>query len=156
MPIVPGEFSAPLRVCIRVSPRSEFYAKAFSSTNSIIAESLAAMKRNNSEDDTSNSKLMAIEMFDNVCYIIVDLSHHNYDPTSGHLGGNNELPVHMVVFGKDNIKCKTSTNQERSWVNRTIQELHNLNGDGSEPPFLADHSKGQTPHYKRPRCSNTK
>lgn len=141
----------PLRVCARVSSRSTAFATAWDDIEGLIKMAIEALKGQIVLDQVDAPRLVALERYDIAIFVVFDLFHHNYDPRNGHLAEHNDLPVYEVVFSRGKVSAAKSTEERKRYVNHQVQTLHNLNGEGSEPPFETDFSNGQRAHYGAPR-----
>ncbi|KAI0398756.1 hypothetical protein F4802DRAFT_613872 [Xylaria palmicola] len=88
-------------------------------------------------------------------HIVFDLFNDDYDSNTAHLPNLNDLPVIAVFLGEslgvDQNKSSKATSSLQKEVNRTIRDLHDWNGHGSQPPFVTDHANGNVPTYPNPR-----
>ena len=91
--------------------------------------------------------------------VVFDIFHFDYDPETGHTEQANQLEVQVILFGRDDKPKKLAANEMGSFLNRRIQEKHNVHGWGSTPPFRTDRRDGNVPEYGLPRtageCPNT-
>ncbi|KAF1991388.1 hypothetical protein K402DRAFT_459405 [Aulographum hederae CBS 113979] len=103
--------------------------------------------------DPKDTKLVAKELWGIVNFLIIDLFHSTYEPTTAHLQSANDLPVLTVRLSKKKETAKFEGLPIESRVNQQLRELHDHEGPGSEPPFLVDHTHGNVPTYPNPRSA---
>jgi hypothetical protein len=83
-------------------------------------------------------------------HLVFDIYHASYDFDTAHIIAH-DMPVIMVSLGKKNDRMWFAAPPLAEQVNRTIAELHNLNGWGKRPPYFIDHARGAVPAYDSPR-----
>lgn len=145
------------RVFVSVSRKSSHYDSAWDSPDSIVQFGLQVVKENKllSYDRPPTPRLLAKERWQRI-HIVFDVFNDTYDPTTAHLAGQNDLPVIVVYLSggsrdEDENKASIACASLREEVNRTIRDLHDWNGNGSQPPFAVDHANGNIPTYLNPR-----
>ncbi|CAG9945387.1 unnamed protein product [Clonostachys rosea f. rosea IK726] len=152
-----GSGRTPKRVVIAVSRKSPHWAKAWTSSEELIAVALGLMQEKHlilpeTQTDLSAIRFLAMEIWGIRTYIVFDVFHGTYDPDKAHLAGENEVPAIPVFLGQKesaSITGRPMTNK----VNSDIRALHNATGPGSRPPFVVDHADGKVPYYPHPRAS---
>lgn len=146
----------PLRVAVKVPSQSPSYTAAWDDGDRILTRALDAMTEASIIDsiDAPKPRLIALDRYNLAVFIVFDVFHDAYDASTGHLREQNDLRVCTVYFGRREVAATMAPEGIRRMVNEEIQRLHNLNGDGSVPPFRADHLNGQGAHYEKPSVSS--
>ncbi|KJZ72247.1 hypothetical protein HIM_08389 [Hirsutella minnesotensis 3608] len=144
------------RVLVSVSPKSPHYNVAWKSPDEIVRIALALMKERNliTLNDAPAPRLLGIERWHRI-HIVFDIHNDLYDPERAHLPNQNDLRVVEVYLsganGEDKVIVRVADKRRETEVNERIRELHDWNGNGSKPPFIADHANGNVPTYPNPR-----
>lgn len=106
------------------------------------------------EYDGPECRFMAVERWDSVVFIVVDLFNTDYNHQDAHLEGKNELPVRVANVsyrvGQYKVRVRETT-QVLGRVGERIRELHDHNGWDQRVPFRTDHANGACPRYSSPR-----
>ncbi|KAL5359236.1 hypothetical protein BJX96DRAFT_148032 [Aspergillus floccosus] len=147
-----GEES-PLRVLVIISNKSEHWDQAWRASEDILPITLQIMKDRHlmsySDDSTPPTRLLAKKKYPAHVFLVYDIANTDYSPENGHLPHQNKLPVTIVRLSQKLQAYQASLPIQNS-VNQGISEIHNLNGIGSLPPFVEDHTAG-VPLYTDPR-----
>lgn len=144
------------RVFVSVSQNSPLFNAAWDDPESVVADALHLVQRHGlvSSNVTPASQLLAVERWNRI-HLVFDIDHSAYDAETAHLPGQNNLTVLAVQFsGKGSAGTETArlaSSNLADEVNREIQEIHDLSGIGSQPPFIIDHANGKVPVYPNPR-----
>lgn len=155
-----GEFESgrsPKRILILVSRKSPYWVTAWDSSGERVTIALNILEEKGLiPSDVGNShsaiRFLAKERWDLRTFIVFDIFHDTYNPDTAHLVGQDNLPVILVSFGKNESASIAGTPMTNK-VNHDIRALHNATGPGSRPPFAVDHVDGQVPFYPNPRNS---
>lgn len=126
------------RVFVGVSSRSPYWAQASQAPETIGEVALDILDKNDLLPRGSARRFMVEEKFTTRTHLVFDVSHDDYRPE-----------IH-VRLSKGEGADAASAHVQRV-VNDRVREIHDLTGTGSVPPFLIDHSNGQTPTFWNPR-----
>ena len=144
------------RVFVSVSPKSPHYNVAWKSPDEMVRIALALIKERDliTLDNAPAPLLLGIERWHRI-HLVFDIYNHLYDPDRAHLPNQNDLRVIEVylsgVHGEGKAIVRDADKRRETEVNEKIRELHDWNGIGSKPPFIADHANGNVPTYPNPR-----
>lgn len=154
---------SPLRVLIIVKQRSvRLWQEAWDDPQKMISKVLRHLKYDSlvSTDDeynTSDCRLIAVERWDSVVFIICDLFNINYNHLDAHQDGKNELPVMTVRVSQGDKSCIIKTNEPREikFVGDQVRGIHDAHGWAKGLPYKIDHANGVHPIYHNPRSMLT-
>jgi hypothetical protein len=84
-------------------------------------------------------------------HIVFDIFNIGYEPNMAHIKGKNDLPVISIFFTRgEEVTVGEVVMPVVNSVNKQIQDIHDLEGIGSQPPFSIDRADGKIPTYPRP------
>ncbi|KAI1496263.1 hypothetical protein F5X99DRAFT_82116 [Biscogniauxia marginata] len=128
------------RVFVSVSPKSSHNGTAWGFPDSTVQFALQLIKESQLllDDEFPRPLILAKERWHRI-HIAFDIFNDNYDSSTAHLADRNDLPVIAVSLGgnghDDQNKASIAPSSLQQEVNQTIRNLHDWNGDGSQPPF---------------------
>ncbi|CDM29650.1 unnamed protein product [Penicillium roqueforti FM164] len=102
------------------------------------------------EDDTPDTRLLAIQKWRVCTLFIFDISNNYWDPTLGHLAEQNKLPVVVAHLSRRKVAYKPHPGT-RERINKDVAFFHDANGFGGTPPFIEDHTLESPPVYSNSR-----
>lgn len=147
--------AAPQRIVVSISRRSSYWSTARESSEEVISYVLRLLGEDDlvldKYDDPASCLFLAKERWDQRTYIIFDIFHTSYEPDTAHLPDRNSPPVTLIHLGRTGKKVHAAPVPITKKVNRKHEEIHNLTGLGSRPPFIVDHADDNYPTYCRPR-----
>ena len=148
-----------MRVLLIISQSSPAWSRSWSSTQDVLPTALDALRKSQflglrQSDSTKEVeiplRLLAKQKWPLRVLVVLDLFNESYNPKLGHLPEHNDLPVCVVFFGGKGVSARAADAGMRARVNRDIGHAHNLNGEGSVPPYVVDHTT-TVPLYLNPR-----
>lgn len=147
----------PKRILVTVKRRApeSTWREAWEAPHKIVTRALRHLKYDRlvSDDeayDTPDCRLLAIERWDSLLFIVFDLFNTAYDPLTAHMPGTNELPVTMVrISSKD--RPRSYPPQPIGRVGESVRLAHNMHGWEARPPYWEDHADGVHPTYYNAR-----
>lgn len=140
----------PTRIVVTVSSRSQHWAQASQSPETLGQIALDILKNKAFLQNNTIPRFVAEEKYINRTRLVFDIFHDDYRPENGHLPGQGDLPILLVRLSKEE-SAEIASAYIRQMVNGKIRDLHDWTGLGSVPPFLLDYSTGQTPTFWNPR-----
>ncbi|KAK1995997.1 hypothetical protein LX36DRAFT_638815 [Colletotrichum falcatum] len=145
------------RILVSVSKKSPYWSLAWLENERLVDEELvnAAIDLINSSNTAAqvahtDIMLVAAERWPGRIWIVIDIFNTKYDPSKAHLPGQNDLPVIAISFSKKS-SIQIATDGITKMVNKKIQEVHDLHGDGCRAPFQIDHTNNNIPTFRSPR-----
>ncbi|KAH8669289.1 hypothetical protein BGZ61DRAFT_460732 [Ilyonectria robusta] len=147
------------RVFISISRKSHYWPRAWESSEEMIEVAVDHIKKNDpaalSADGALEPMFLVKERWPSQVWIVFDVFNDAYDPANAHLPGRNDLPVITVSLGERDVVISASNVMEDR-VNKAVQDVHDLHGIGSRPPFSIDHANGNIPTYPNPRTQTVR
>jgi hypothetical protein len=147
-----------LRVFVTVKVASDHYPGAWAAPENIVRPALAALppEAGVNEAEAPLARVIAVARTDSKTRIVFDVFHDNYNPETGHLKSEGNLPVWVVTLSKKNNKDVVSvfaaSDTTQHLVNQEVRRAHGSNARNALPPFREDFANGNTPIHINPRC----
>lgn len=142
----------PTRVLVMVKPSSRHWSNK---DNAVMNAALHLISKELIPEqealDWKDCKFMAKEMWGIITFFIFDIFHNDYDSSTAHLEGKNDLPVITVRFSKKKESAGFEAPSIQAQANQQLRQIHDNEGTKSEAPFYVDHTNGQVPTYWNPR-----
>jgi hypothetical protein len=108
-------------------------------------------------DKLPEPTLLVKERWSSRTYIVFDIFHDQYDPSTAHVPGQNDLPVTLIFLSKkgkeESASVGIAPRQIEDKVNNDVRDIHDATRLGSRPPFSVDHMNGNVPCYPNPRTT---
>ncbi|KAG8157844.1 hypothetical protein KVR01_012506 [Diaporthe batatas] len=144
------------RVFVSVSKNSPLFNAAWEDPEMVVLEAFRLVQHHGLVPSGSApaTRLLAVERWNRI-HLVFDIGHDAYDAGTAHLPEENKLTVLAVHFSGKGTQgtetAKPAPGKLADEVNKEIQEIHDLTGIGSQPPFIIDHANGKVPVYSNPR-----
>ena len=143
------------RVFATVTRKSPYWSSALSTTETFLSTATKHLESLNMihslGEHNSSLRLLVKQVWRHAIQLVFDVSNTSYDAALAHLPEHNNLPVISVHFGRGDVRAVNANPGVRQRVNVETANAHNLNGEQSVPPFVEDHTRGDTPVYLAPR-----
>ncbi|KAE8150250.1 hypothetical protein BDV25DRAFT_172289 [Aspergillus avenaceus] len=147
------EEQKPLRVLVTISHKSTYWEQSWSASEDLLPVAFEVLKSNQllrgSYSHQPTIKLLAKQRWATQLFLVFDIANTSYDPETGHLLEQNQLPVAIVRLGKT-VQAYSAGPPVQNKINKDIARIHNHNGINSLPPFAVDYTIGP-PLYTNPR-----
>ena len=99
-------------------------------------------------DETAKKRILAIEVWPQHTYAVIDINNHEYDYDNAHMVIAS-IPVYLLQHRRDNRGWRFNRFERQDQpLARRIADLHRSNGQ-NPLPFLEDHVKGVEHHSPR-------
>jgi len=146
-----------VRVLLVVSQKSPHWSQSWLSTEDVLPVALNAVREAGLIHKGGTEpplRLLVKQKWHLRVLIVFDIFNGSYHAELGHLPKHNNLPVLIAYFGSKGVSARAADPGMQARVNKDTGYAHNVNGEHSIPPYVADHTGGAVPFYLNPRDSS--